>query len=55
MTTFDRIERVFKDLNELLKDGKFTQRDLDFMEAFLERALEATRKVKERASKEEGS
>jgi len=47
-----RIEKVFGELHELLRDGKFTRTDLDFMETFLEQALAATRKVKERTEKE---
>lgn len=40
MSEIDRIERVFRGLEDLLREGRFTRADLDFMEAFLERSLE---------------
>lgn len=43
------VERVFKDLNALITDGKFTKTDADFMEKYLTKLLEIVKKMKERA------
>ena len=42
-TTADRIERIFRDLDELIKNGKFSRQELDFMELFLTATLEGTK------------
>jgi hypothetical protein len=47
MNENSRIKIVFAQLMDLIKTGQFTAQDLDFMETFLVRALEATRKLKE--------
>lgn len=46
--TVNEIERVFHALHVLLQKGQFTERDVEFMEAFLEKSLENTRELKER-------
>ena len=51
--TDDRIERIFRDLNDLIQHGQFTQLQIEFMEAYLDRALGATRKVKARIKAKE--
>ena len=42
----DRIERIFRDLSALMREGKFTRRDLDAMEAFLTVSLNATKSLR---------
>lgn len=51
--TSEEVFRIFHALNILLKNGQFTKRDLDYMERMLEAALDATKKVKERAEKKQ--
>jgi hypothetical protein len=48
----DKIVKVFHELHQLLKDGKFTHTDIRFMETYLEKALESTKRLREKAEKQ---
>lgn len=45
----DHVERVFGELTELMKNGKFELEDVGFMEKYLTAALIATKKLSARA------
>jgi len=53
--TVNEIERVFRDLEKLIKEGQFTENDIKFMEGFLEIALRGTRKAKKRIKEGKGN
>jgi len=47
--TYDRMERIFRDLDGLLKTGEFRRHEIGFMLEFQERALNATKSMAKRA------
>jgi len=46
-----KIVLVFREVDELIKHSQFELQDLEFMEKYLEAALEATKKVLARVRK----
>jgi hypothetical protein len=55
MSSTKQMERLFRELHMLLKNGSFTELELTFMESFLEKALEMTRKLLRKAESKKGS
>jgi len=47
-----KIVSVFTDLHELLTTGQFDSQDIVFIEKYLDSALAATRKLREKISEE---
>jgi len=47
--TYDRMERIFHDLNDLVKTGEFRKHEVGFMLEFLEVTLGATKNMAKRA------
>lgn len=45
--------RIFRELEILLKNGQFTKKDVDFMEAFLGISLKSTKNLKKRIKEQE--